>query len=284
MLLSKKQYAAGAAIVAALTIGATAAAVPVRVTVTNTSPTDSLRLTPVVSIFHDGSYDTFDVGSSVQGTSTEIVAELGNPMPAIADAQAAGAAAGAVLAPGGFPGAPVIEPGETGTLVLDIDPTSQRFFSYLSMVIPSNDQFIGNGDPQAFEIFDAFGNFNGPVSFTVTGDRVWDAGTEVNDFTDGPAFVASVDGVAADAAAGTVENGVVTQSTGLGLLNGQIVALPGGLGFDINEIGFANDSAFSIATFSIDLAPVPVPAALPLMAAALGGGAFLRRRKKQAAA
>ena len=47
------------------------------------------------------------------------------------------------------------------------------------MIIPSNDAFIANGDPQAFAIFDEGGNFS-PVSFIVLGGEVLDAGTEEN--------------------------------------------------------------------------------------------------------
>ena len=48
------------------------------------------------------------------------------------------------------------------------------------MVVPSNDAFVGNDDPLAIPLFDAFDNLIAQT-IIVTGDQVWDAGTEVND-------------------------------------------------------------------------------------------------------
>lgn len=52
--------------------------------------------------------------------------------------------------------------------------------SYASMIIPSNDAFIGNHNPQGIELFDVAGNFNGKKIITILGSMVWDAGTELN--------------------------------------------------------------------------------------------------------
>lgn len=57
---------------------------------------------------------------------------------------------------------------------------SSRYFSYATMIIPSNDAFIANGNPMAHRIFDDAGNFLG-ADFIVLGSSVLDAGTEVND-------------------------------------------------------------------------------------------------------
>lgn len=72
-----------------------------------------------------------------------------------------------------------LDPGETASASLSVD-AANRYFSFASMVIPSNDAFIGNGDPTAYEIYDAGGNFAGPLEFFVVGDDVRDAGTEDN--------------------------------------------------------------------------------------------------------
>lgn len=74
-------------------------------------------------------------------------------------------------------------PGVTISLDVTLDNSdlaNNRYFSYASMIAPSNDGFIGNEDPNGIEIFDAQGNFLG-ADITILGDRVWDAGTEVND-------------------------------------------------------------------------------------------------------
>ena len=67
------------------------------------------------------------------------------------------------------------------TTVLVNDPMSNRYFSFASMVIPSNDAFIGNGGAMDYQLFDAAGNFNGPVTIEIFGGEIYDAGTEVND-------------------------------------------------------------------------------------------------------
>lgn len=69
---------------------------------------------------------------------------------------------------------------ETFTVTLEGTPEENRYFSFASMLFPTNDGFIGNEDPQAIEIFDEDGNFIG-ADFTVTGEDTWDGGTEVND-------------------------------------------------------------------------------------------------------
>ena len=67
------------------------------------------------------------------------------------------------------------------TNITIINPTAYRYFSFASMLIPSNDAFIGNGNPPAFELFDAAGNFNGPLTIDITGGFIYDSGTELND-------------------------------------------------------------------------------------------------------
>ena len=49
------------------------------------------------------------------------------------------------------------------------------------MIIPSNDAFIGNEDPLAYELFDAEGNFTGRVTIDIFASDIYDSGTEVND-------------------------------------------------------------------------------------------------------
>jgi len=87
---------------------------------------------------------------------------------------------------------PVFSPGESASMLLDIgDATINRYFSFASMIIPSNDLFIGNGDPLAHMLFDAGGNFTGPITIEIRGSDVYDAGTEVDDAFGGAAFSAN---------------------------------------------------------------------------------------------
>ena len=102
------------------------------------------------------------------------------------------------------------------------------------MVIPSNDAFIANDDPQEIPLFDEHGQLIeriGDNAHIVGGDEVWDAGTEVNDEI--PGNTAALAQAAPNT--GVTENGVVTRhpgflgSLGLGGVLGNILAAhPGG--------------------------------------------------------
>lgn len=255
---------------------ATMAALPaeaasVRIKIVNHASTGGLSLTPLFVAFHNGNFDSFDLGGTASA-GVEEIAELGSVGGIMGEALAAdpNARVGVVGAPGGFAGAPVIEPGEQGTFVFRVNGSTQRFFSYLSMVIPSNDTFIGN--PDAIELFDAAGNFLGNRTFNINGNFIWDAGTEANDLLNGAAFLAGI-----NAAAGDVTQDSIGLSMGLAALaalqpNGQTLN-PALADF------FTNRSGFQLATLSVSA--VPVPGALPLMGAALAAGAVWRRRARR---
>ncbi|MGV6852187.1 MAG: spondin domain-containing protein, partial [bacterium] len=154
--------------------------VPVRVTFKNTSPENGLYLTPVWTAFHDGSFDTHTVGEMAM-PGLERIAEDGDPSVLSAEFAASGAGQDAVIfdTPG-FAGAPVFDPGNSSSELVYVDSMNERYFSFASMVIPSNDAFIGNDGATAFELFDENGHFEGPISIKVPGAMVKDAGTEAN--------------------------------------------------------------------------------------------------------
>ncbi|MEM9148751.1 MAG: spondin domain-containing protein [Pseudomonadota bacterium] len=62
--------------------------------------------------------------------------------------------------------------------LIDVDATSNGFVSYAAMILPSNDAFIGTNE--AVQLFSESGRFLGARTSTITGARVYDAGTEVN--------------------------------------------------------------------------------------------------------
>lgn len=156
------------------------AAFPVTVTVENLAPENGTYLTPVWVGFHDGGFDIYNQGESLNGfPGTEALVEDGNvePISNRFSEVGAGSVQGAIASSEG-----PIAPGQTVSdqFLIESGAASNQFFSYASMIIPSNDAFIANGDPEAFSLFDEQGNFR-PVEFVVLGSDVLDGGTEVND-------------------------------------------------------------------------------------------------------
>jgi Ca2+-binding RTX toxin-like protein len=67
---------------------------------------------------------------------------------------------------------------ETTSAILSVNGHSNGFVSFGSMIIPSNDAFIGTGD--AVQLFNANGRFLGEKTITFGGEDAYDAGTELN--------------------------------------------------------------------------------------------------------
>ena len=125
---------------------------------------------------HDGTFDLFDAGSPASA-SIEEIAEGGGASGIFADFDAA------------FPDGrgdfdafiqneaqlQFISPGDVIDGSFEIrNPAAYRYFSFASMIIPSNDAFFSNDDPTAYEVFDAEGNFNGPVVIDITTADIYD--------------------------------------------------------------------------------------------------------------
>ena len=259
--------------VGACAIAPSAMATEIRVTVTNTSGEGGLSLTPVYFGFHNGGVDLFDVGSAAS-PGIEEIAELGS-FGTLRDerlAQQGNSAGAAALGVDGALAGPV-EPGETATFTITLDSTDNRFLSFASMVVPSNDTFIGNDDPMQFALFDDEGDFLGPQTISVPPAFAYDAGTEVNNPAGGPAFV---DGQ--NPPDGVAENGVISAATSLSDFVGLL--LFGGLTLDASAIDFLNTPNFTFAT--IEISEVPVPPALAVMALGLAGFGGLSRLRRKA--
>ncbi len=160
----------------------------VRVAIKNNAMADGTFLTPFWVAFHDGNFDTYDLGSPASA-GLEQIAEDGNTAGLSAEFAEFGMGLDAVITnPEGFAGAPLFDPGLSSMQVFDLDPMVNKYFSYASMVLPSNDAFIANGDPKRHQIFDNDGNFTGGQSFLIHGSQVRDAGTEENTESDAPFF------------------------------------------------------------------------------------------------
>jgi hypothetical protein len=266
MNLRHKTMLAAALLGSLLTLSLAAHAQKVRVTIQNLAPEHGNYLTPAWVGFHDGSFDLYDQGAPASA-ALERLAEDGNTQP-ISDAFAA-SGAGAAQATLLGPIIPPLAPGQMTSMdfMLDGSLASSRYFSYATMIIPSNDAFIANGDPQAFRIFDDMGKFLG-ADFFVTGAMALDAGTEVNDEL--PANTAFFGQAAPNA--GMTEGGVVHLHPGFH---------PKGSGGILDDPMFANADftadGYQIARITVTEVPEPGSVAL-LSSLSLAGVVLFRRR------
>ena len=175
------------AIALPLLVAQTASAQPTRIVVTieNLAPQNGTFLTPFWVGFHEGVFDTYDGNTPASNdprpgsVAMERICEDGDNSAIMEDF--------AELSPGGTdttipgPNGP-IAPNDIArqSFVLDASDPNNRYFSYASMILPSNDFCISNGSPLAHPIFDEDGSFVAQ-DFFVTGAETLDAGTEVND-------------------------------------------------------------------------------------------------------
>lgn len=250
-----------------------AAAAQLEITFTNLNPTAGFSFTPLWAAFHDGGFDAFDVGGAASA-GVESLAEVGQVGGLNTELAAADADGQAFVLPGTTSGPPTVDPGETASLVVDVDAANARFFTFLTMLVPSNDTFLGSDGAQSIELFDAVGNFLGDQVLTFTAADLLDAGTEVNDATNGPAFVVGQDG-----AAGADEFGVIHGVEDLSEFAGLIT--PAGT-VDGTAIDFGSDpTAFNVGQITIaEVTPVPLPPTLALAFASLASFGMVRLRRR----
>ena len=277
-------------LVVASLLAVPASATTLRITITNNqgAPEDGLAgfaLTPVYSAFHNGIFDSYDLGAEVSA-GVEQLAELGNPGLLPAERTAADVSPGSVatVVANGRP----IFGGETAVGEVEItDFANQRYFSFLSMIVPSNDTFIANGNPLAFDLFNDDGSFAGLQTINVTGLQVRDAGTEANDSSAGGGAAFSSIAVGTEGLDTRGSGGVTDGFAGLA----EFLGTPTVPGFTIDPAlgggGFFsnadNAGLFNIATITIEeVAPVPLPASGLLLLSAFGvAGAVARRKAKK---
>ena len=251
----------GVVALATLALAATAHAAPVQVTVTieNLAPANSIAFAPLHLGFHQGVFDAFNAGQAADAGIVS-VAEGGSGTVWQADFAAAepnatrGVIGGALL------------PGQSRSAVFTVDPSLNRYFSFASMVIPSNDYFIGNDSPTEHGLFDANGQLQVNAINLKAGD-IWNAGSEAFSVA-GAAFL-----VNGNNDLRTDENGVV----------GLRFAPLSGFNGETTAAGYVFDSQLSASTsiyrIGFAVAAVPEPQAYVLMVAALLTLAGLGRRR-----
>ena len=236
-----------------------AALVDVTVTVHNLQPANSVSFAALQLGFNNGSFDSFNIGE-VATAPIISVAEAGSGV--------AWHAAFAAADPGATLGtvAGRIDPGtgpRTGTF--RVDTSLNRYFTFASMVVPSNDFFIGNDDPKEYLLLNMAGNLLIP-SITVGASEIWDAGSEIFD----PAAAAFV-------GTGSLrrdQNSVVAFNFAeLAAFNGLMTAA----GYNFNSALTADSDIYRI-DFSVTA--VPEPGTYALMAAGLMAVGFIARRRR----
>lgn len=261
----------------------------VRVEITNNAPTDGVVLTPVWAGFHDGSFNTFDVGSGVtagleslaEDGSVDAISTEFNSVAGRVDLNTLGGRAISSLS-----GPGPVQPGETESRIFSLSTDgSNDFFSFASMVLISNDFFTG--DSSAINISSVLAG-SGPVTVQIGAPgerRLYDAGTELNDFATSAANGAPFFGLGGGQTGpnqGDDENGVVTTISATGDPFAGFANI-GDLGPDGVPVNFNfNDTtlyANGIATITISAVnAVPEPTALTLLALSVAGMVTRRRR------
>ena len=255
----------GISLAVAGTFASFAGAEMIEVTVENLAPRYGTYQTPFWVGFHNGGFDVFDLGAEAS-TELERLAEDGNadPLRTLFAGSGMGAADG-LVAPGG-----PFAPGDIASMTFDLsgDDPNARYLSFASMVIPSNDAFVGNDDPMSYAIFDDDGDFIG-ADFFIAGSAILDAGTEVNDEI--PENTAFFGQTMPDT--GMDEDGVVHMHPGY----------LGSYGNPGDSQSILGDPMFAGADFTLPDYPVarvtvvPAPGALALIG--LAGLAGARRRR-----
>ncbi len=235
----------------------------IQVTAENLAPTNSVSFAPLRVGFNNGSYDSFNIGQTATAPIISI-AEGGSGsdwFPAFAAADP-NATLGTVVP---NPPGPLLPSGMASAL-FDIDTDINPFFTFGSMVVPSNDYFIGNDDPQEYQLFDVAGNLI-LNEINVLANEIWDNGSEAFD----PANAAFL--VGGTNALRTPQNGVVNfDFAELAGFNG----LTTGAGYVFNSQLTANTPVYRIR-FTVVAIPEPGTAALVGVGML---GMVLRRRRR----
>jgi len=251
------------AVLASLGSVSSAQTTRIEVELNGTAPT---AFAPFAGVFHDGSFNTFSVGDNLSGTGLETLAEVGAPTDFLA-----GAPSSANVGTNGAPTAPM----SSSSIIFDVD-SSNTEFSFASMVLFSNDWFVGTETADSIDISALLtGNIGDSLTIDLT--EVYDAGTEIEDYTGvgGSAFFpfSTSGALGQDVTNGSAS--IVDRSTNpfLNFTNVDNLDLQG---FDPGSLdGFTAPSLGNV-TLRVVAVPEPSSAVIGLL---LGGVALIRRKR-----
>ena len=235
----------------------------VSVTVRNLAPTNSVSFAPLRLGFGNGSFDSFNIGQT-PGAAIVSIAEGGGgadwfPAFAAADPTSVRGSVGGALLPGTT---------ASSSFIVDTSSINNRFFTFGTMVIPSNDLFLGNDNPTGFQLFSNTGTLLIPT-ITQTAGQIWDANSEVA-IAANAAFL-----VVGNNSLRVAENGLVAfDRSELSVYNGLVTAA--GYTFDSTLLP---NNATSIYQIDFAISAVPEPTSMALGAIAFGGLGLARGRK-----
>ena len=239
---------------------------------TNDQPAGGFAVSPLWAGIQDGTYQTFSPGSTAS-LAVENVAELANT----STITSAFTGNGPQTTIGGAP----IGPGSSATATINVtDPSSTRYLDFLSMVVPSNDFFIGNSNPAALPLFDGSGNFTGTQTIQIYGSGAYDAGTEVDNINYGAAFIVGdniTDHIAANGTIQPIFGGSTDFSSYLSSIDGK--ATP--YGYSISHVISSGDL---IATIQVTAVPEPSSFVLLGVGVLLAVGVAAIRARRSATA
>lgn len=223
----------------------------------------NVGLAPALLSFHDGSNDFFDTGSPASA-GLEILAEVGNTGPLQSSLTTGD---NITIANGG----PFL-PGSSNTVIFEISDTNTNF-SFAAMLLPSNDWFIGNNDS-----LDISSLVSGGIGSTLIFDfgRVYDAGTELEDFAFSPGNpIIGIDTMA-DPAGGIATAANVSFVGGVNPFGSFANTSPGT--FDSTAFDFNAAGAGLTTLGRVTITTIPEPSSIFL--GGLGLASFYLRRKR----
>ncbi len=255
----------GLALTAGLFLASLASAGPLNVTVTvrNVAPTNSVSFAPLRLGFHDGTFDAFNTGQAATPPIVS-VAEGGSGaawFPAFRAAEP-----NAVL--GSVGGGPLL-PGQSASQSFVVDPTANPFFTFGTMVVPSNDLFLGNDSPTRFRLFDESGRLV-IDRIDQSASAIWDAGSETADAANAAFLVGGMNDLR------TPQNGVVSfDRSELSAYRGRATRA----GYTFDDRLLTDDTG----VYEIQITTTPEPGTIVLLALGAAGVAGASRLRRKAA-